>query len=208
MGQAALHRLAATLAGFAIRRIGKGLALFRPLPDPRALVAEQNEGFVGLDDAGQGRIGRFGGKKAMATPESGADRHATAFGRGDNRIALAQRPAELEPALLLPQPGQRGAGQPVEALAALLATEPPHAVRCAATDRRALTAMRAPALIGQAPLDCRHYRRARRSSRQHLLKLKALISRQVVNLRKPRSKGPVLHEKPPSERGRSSRRSI
>src|SRR5271167_4349498 len=35
---------------------------------------------------------------------------------------------------------------------------------------------------------------ARRSPRQHLLKLKALISRQVVNLRKPRPKGPVLHE--------------
>ena len=194
MGQAALHRLAATLAGFAIRRIGKGLALFRPLPDPRALVAEQHEGFVGLDDAGQGRIGRFGGKKAMAPPESGADRHATAFGRGDNRIALTQRPAELEPALLLPQPGQRGAGQRVEALAALLAAEPPHAVRCAATDRRAVTAMRAPALIAQAPLDCRRHRRARRSPRQHLLKLKALIGRQVVNLRKPRPKGPVLHE--------------
>src|SRR5271167_867418 len=100
----------------------------------------------------------------MAPPESGADRHATAFGRGDNRIALAQRQAELEPALLLPQPGQRGAGQRVEALAALLATEPPHAVRCAATDRRAVTAMRAPALIAHTPLDCRRYRRARRSA--------------------------------------------
>ena len=91
----------------------QGLALFRPLPDPRALVAEQHEGFFRLDDAGQGRIGGFGVKKAMAPPESGADRHATAFGRGDNRIALAQRPAELEPALLLPQPGQR---VPVSAL--------------------------------------------------------------------------------------------
>ena len=54
--------------------------------------------------------------------------------------------------------------------------------------------MRAPALIAQAPLNCRRYRRARRSPRQHLLKLKALISRQVVNLRKPCPKGPMLHE--------------
>src|SRR4029450_12750822 len=52
------------------------------------------------------------------------DRHATPLGRGDHRLALAQRPAEVEPALLLPQPGQRRAGQRVAAPAA---SPPPHA---------------------------------------------------------------------------------
>src|SRR5208282_4503100 len=64
-----------------IRRIGKGLALFRPLPDPRALEAEQHEGFVGLDDAGQvGSAGlavrkRWRQRKAVltATPQRSAE---------------------------------------------------------------------------------------------------------------------------------------
>ena len=131
----------------------------------------------------------------MAPAKRGADRHATPLGRGDHRLALAQRPAEVEPALLLPQPGQRRAGQRVEAPAASLATEPPQSIGLTAADRRPVTAVRAAPFVTRARLDHRRYRRARRLSGQHLFKLQALVDGQVVHLRKPRPKDAVFHYK-------------
>src|SRR3954470_7571087 len=46
--QAPLRGLAAAPAGLAIRRLGSGPALFRALPGPGALIAEQHEGFAAL----------------------------------------------------------------------------------------------------------------------------------------------------------------
>src|SRR3954454_5596663 len=197
MRQAPLRGLAAAPAGLAIRRFGSGLALFRALPGPGALIAEQHEGFIGLDNAGQDRAGRRGSEKAVAPAKGGAERHATALGRGDHRLAFAQRPAEVEPALLLPQPGQRRAGQRVEAPAASLAPEPPQSVGLAAADRRPVAAVRAAPFVTRARLDHRRYRRTRRPSGQHLFKLPALLDGQVVHLRKPRPKDAVFHHKLP-----------
>ena len=132
MRQAPLRGLAAAPAGLAIRRCDSGQALFRAFPGPGALITEQHEGFIGLDDAGQDRTSHRGGEKTVAPAKRGADRHATPLGRGDHRFAFAQRLAEVEPALLLPQPGQRRAGQRVEAPAASLAAEPPQSVGLAA----------------------------------------------------------------------------
>jgi len=131
----------------------------------------------------------------VAPAKGGADRHATPLGRGDHRLAFAQRPAEVEPALLLPQPGQRRAGQRVEAPAASLAPEPPQSVGLAAADRRPVAAVRAAPFVTRARLDHRRYRRARRLSGQHLFKLQALVDGQVVHLRKPRPKDAVFHYK-------------
>ena len=133
----------------------------------------------------------------MAPAKRGADRHATPLGRGDHRLAFAQRPAEVEPALLLPQPGQRRAGQRVEAPAASLAPEPPQSVGLAAADRRPVAAVRAAPFVTRACLDHRRYRRARRPSGQHLFKLPALVVGQVVHLSKPRPKDAVFHHKLP-----------
>src|SRR3954454_649779 len=195
--QAPLRGLAAAPAGLAIRRLGSGPALFRALPGPGALIAEQHEGFIGLDDAGQDRAGRRGSEKAVAPAKGGAERHATALGRGDHRLAFAQRPAEVEPALLLPQPGQRRAGQRVEAPAASLAPEPSQSVGLAAADRRPVAAVRAAPFVTRACLDHRRYRRTRRPSSQHLFKLQALVVGQVVHLSKPRPKDTVFHHKLP-----------
>src|SRR4051812_49916582 len=155
MRQAPLRGLAAAPAGRAIRRCGSRLALFGAFPGAGALIAEQHEGFIGLDDAGQDRTGRRGGEKAVAPAKGGAERHATPLGRGDHRLALAQRPAEVEPALLLPQPGQWRAGQRVEASAASLAPEPPQSVGLAAADRRPVAAVRAAPFVARARLDHR-----------------------------------------------------
>src|SRR4051812_29328584 len=195
MRQAPLRGLAAAPAGRAIRRCGSRLALFGAFPGAGALIAEQHEGFIGLDDAGQDRTGRRGGEKAVAPAKGGAERHATPLGRGDHRLALAQRPAEVEPALLLPQPGQWRAGQRVEASAASLAPEPPQSVGLAAADRRPVAAVRAAPFVARAGLDHRRYRRARRPSGQHLFKLPALVDGQVVHLSKPRPKDAVFHHK-------------
>ena len=132
----------------------------------------------------------------MAPAKGGADRHATPLGRGDHRLALAQRLAEVEPALLLPQPGQRRAGQRVEAPAASLAPEPPQSVGLAAADKRPVAAVRAAPFVTRARLDHRRYRRARRLSGQHIFKLQALVVSQVVHLSKPRPKDTVFHHKP------------
>src|SRR5215217_6590024 len=53
-------------------RSGSGQALLRAFPGPGALIAEQHEGFIGLDDAGQDRAGRRGGEKAVAPAKGGA----------------------------------------------------------------------------------------------------------------------------------------
>src|SRR3954471_8692044 len=174
-------------------RSGSGPTLFRAFPGPGGLIAEQHEVFVGLDNAGQDRTGHRGGEKAVAPAKGGADRH-TARPR---RLAFAQRPAEVEPALLLPQPGQRRAGQRVEAPAASLAPEPPQSVGLAAADRRPVAAVRAAPFVTRARLDHRRYRHARRLSGQHLFKLQALVDGQVVHLRKPRPKDAVFHHKLP-----------
>src|SRR3954469_17482217 len=89
------------------------------------------------------RIGLAAGAVRKRWRQRKAVLTATPLGRGDYRLALAQRPAEVEPALLLPQPGQRRAGQRVEAPAASLAPEPPQSVGLAAADRRPVAAVRA-----------------------------------------------------------------
>src|SRR3954470_19166673 len=202
-------------AGLAIRRFVSGQALFRAFPGPGALIAEQHEGFAALPFGSSAstmpvRIGLAAGavrkrwrqRKAVLTPCGGSASlacartgHATPLGRGDHRLALAQRPAEVEPALLLPQPGQRRAGQRVEAPAASPAPEPPQSVGLAAADRRPVAAVRAAPFVTRARLDHRRYRRPRRPSGQHLFKLPALVVGQVVHLSKPRPKDAMFHHK-------------
>ena len=130
----------------------------------------------------------------MAPAEGRADRHAAALGGGGHRVALAQRPAEVEPAFLLAQPGQRRAGQRVETLAARLAAEPPQSISSTAGDRFLLATVRAAPLIILARLDDRRHRRARRASRQDRFEFDAPRRAQVVNLRKLGPKDAVLHD--------------
>src|SRR3954454_20859207 len=111
MRQAPLRGLAAAPAGRAIRRFGSGQALFRAFPDPGPLIAEQHEGFIGLDDAGQDRTGRRGGEKAVAPAKGGADRHATPLGRGVSP-SLSDRPKSSQPSFFR----NRANGVPVSAL--------------------------------------------------------------------------------------------
>src|SRR3954452_6036187 len=98
------------------------------------------------------RIGLAAGAVRKRWRQRKAVLTARALGRGDHRLALAQRPAEVEPALLLPQPGQRRAGQRVEAPAASLAPEPPQSVGLAAADRRPVAAVRAAPFVTRARL--------------------------------------------------------
>src|SRR4051794_36016795 len=107
--QAPLRGLAAAPAGLAIRRFVSGQALFRAFPGPGALIAEQHEGFIGLDDAGQDRAGRRGGEKAVAPAKGGA--HATPLGRGVSP-SLSDRPKSSQHSFFR----NRANGLPVSAL--------------------------------------------------------------------------------------------
>ena len=87
----------------------------RPIELPVTLAAVQQIGFIGLDDAAQrGGSGVDRLEEAMAPAERRGQRDLTLRGRVPDRVADAERPGEIKPALLEPQPGQRRAGQGVE----------------------------------------------------------------------------------------------
>ena len=108
-----------------------------------------------------------------------------------------QRLTKIKPAFLLAQSGQRRSGQRVEASAAILAAETAQAVGSAPAHRHTAAVRTAPRLA-QALLDRRRHRRSGLPAGQHRLELLALLRRQTVDLRQPRSKHPLIHRNPSS----------
>ena len=111
----AFARFSATFSGFAVWKIGDGLALFRAFPVLRTFAAGQHEGFVGFDDAAQHFAGGLRRLKKPVTPaKRSAVGHPTAVCRLVDRFPLRKRLAEGEPLVLVPQPRQRRRRQCVE----------------------------------------------------------------------------------------------
>src|SRR3954462_12551899 len=128
----------------------------RPVELAVALAAVQQVGLVGLDDAAQGGGGGLDRlEEAVAPAERRGQRDVTLRGGTPDRGADAERPGELEPALLEPQPGQRRAGQGIEALFAGLAAVPAQAIGAAALHRSLRAAMRALPLLPDAGINGR-----------------------------------------------------
>src|SRR5512132_1572008 len=109
--QAALGRSSATLAGLTIE-----LAI--------TLATVKKVGFVGFDDAAQ-RCGRGleRPQETVTPPKRRAYGDVAAPGRCPDRVAFFQRLGEIEPALLMAQPGQGRPGQSIEALAGFAAPQ-------------------------------------------------------------------------------------
>ena len=108
--------LARPLAAPARPSSGRGVAA---PPPAGALVGAAKEGLVRLDHAAQ-RLARRRGRPQEAVPpaEAGRQVHAAVRGRLGQAHAGRERLAVAQPARLLAQPRQRGAGQRVEGLAA------------------------------------------------------------------------------------------
>ena len=102
------------------RRCGRspGWSVAAP-PAAGTLVGAAKEGLVRLDHAAQ-RLARRGRRPQEAVPPAEARRqvHAAMGGRLGQAHARRERLAVAQPARLLAQPRQRGAGQRVEGLAA------------------------------------------------------------------------------------------
>src|SRR3982750_4428017 len=160
----------------------------------------QQVGLVGLDDAAQGGGGGLDRlEEAVAPAERRGQRDVTLRGGTSDRVADAERPGELEPALLEPQPGQRRAGQGIEALAAGLAAVPAQAIGAAALHRSRRAAMRALPLIPDAGVDGRRHFRFAIPPGQHRVQLLPLLRRRIDNSGEPSAKcGHVHRTLPPS----------
>ena len=108
--------LARPLAAPARPSSGRGVAA---PPPAGALVGAAKEGLVRLDHAAQGLARRRGRPQEAVPPaEAGRQVHAAVGGRLRQAHAGRERLAVAQPARLLPQPRQRGAGQGVEGLPA------------------------------------------------------------------------------------------
>src|SRR5512132_2018766 len=179
--QAALGRLSTTLAGLTIE-----LSI--------TLATVKKVGFVGFDDAAQ-RCGRGleRPQEAVTPPKRRTHGDVAAPGRRPDRIALFQRLGEIEPALLMAQPGQGRSGQSIEALAAGFAAVPPQAVGAPSLDPASGTAMRTAPLGRDAILDRRRHLLARFPPVQDLLHLLTLFRRQIIHPRQPRAKRADVH---------------
>ena len=138
----------------------------------------------------------------MSPAERRTHSHPAPLGRGGHRLALAQRLTKIKPAFLLAQSGQRRSGQRIEASAAILAAETAQVVGLAPAHRRPAAVRTAPRLA-QALLDRRRHRRSGLPADQHRLELLALLCRQTVDLRQPRSKHLMIHRKPLSIHNKS-----
>src|SRR3954462_4481974 len=92
---------------------------FGPVPSSGPFARAAKKGLVGLDHAGERlprRFRRF--EEAMPPAEAGRHMHAAMRRRPHQRHAGRERLAVRQPALLLAQPRQGGAGQGFEGLAA------------------------------------------------------------------------------------------
>src|SRR4051812_44058669 len=168
------------------------------------LAAVQQVGLVGLDDAAQGGGGGLDRlEEAVAPAERRGQRDVTLRGGASDRVADAERPGELEPALLEPQPGQRRAGQGIEALAAGLAAVPAQAIGAAALHRSRRAAMRALPLIPDAGIKGRRHFRFAIPPGQYQVQLLPLLRRQIDNSGEPSAKCGHIHRTLPF-RGKDS----
>src|SRR3954471_24981374 len=200
VGQAALLRLAASLAGLAIGQVRSGLAFLGPLPDTIPLPALQDKGFIRLDNAlqlpaaGLNRV-----KEAMTPAESGAHRHAAALGRSPHRIALGQAGPKRQPLFLAVKPGYRRAGQGAKGPAAGLAEIALQTPRLAIGNRSGCPAVGTTAVLSDTQFDRRKRRLSSRPTRQNLRCFRLLRLRQAIDFRQPRLKHlPFHHPNPPA----------
>lgn len=85
--------------------------------------------------------------EAMPPPKGCVSVNATRLCARSNREAVLDTSCEFVPLFLLPETGQRSAGQSIESLSTILTTEPFEAIRLAPLANGRATTVRAPWLI-------------------------------------------------------------
>ena len=193
--QAALLRLAATVARLAAgRRLGR-LALGRSRPGLGALVALQKEGFVGFDNARERFVLLVTRRLQPAvSPAEGRGVVDAAFRGGfADAQPIPQRLAVGRPCLPMAQSGQRRAGQRVEGLATALAAEPLNAQALSPLLESGGAAVRAVGMVGHPDVDGGDRLGQRRGLSQRFNHCPALAGRQIAQSRHHRREINLSH---------------
>src|SRR3954469_18454053 len=183
VGQHGVGGVAGAVAGDQRRDLlGREAALARPLaaparpssgrgvaaaPSAGTLVGAAKEGLVRLDHAAHGLARRRGrAQEAVPPAEAGREVHPAVAGRLREAQAGGERLAVAQPAGLLPQPRQGGAGERVEGLAAGLATVAAQPAGVTPALQPLGAAVRAARRRGERPLEQPHRLGLARGRRQ------------------------------------------